>query len=191
MERRVCLFGGSFDPPHVCHVLATSWAISTLDVDALWWMPTWRHAFGKRMRPFDDRMAMCRTAIEGFDDRVQVTDIEARLGGESRTLRTVKALQNAHPSVRFSLLFGADILADAHRWEGWQELAARVDVHVIGRAAPPRDAQATDFAIVLPDVSSTALRDAIRRGDHAFVAARVPRATHALIQHHRWYQDDL
>ena len=184
--RRVCLFGGSFDPPHVCHVLSTAWALSTLPLDELWWVPTYSHAFGKSLRPFEDRMAMCAAAISCFDDRVRVSDVERSIGGESRTLRTVETLLEQDGRSRISLLFGADIMSQTHRWEGWERLQQLTDIHVIGRGTHPLDGE-PEFAIILPDVSSSALRTALAQGDLAYAAARLPQRVLDLIVCNGWY----
>ena len=66
-ERRVAIYGGSFDPPHIGHVLAVAWALSTAEVDEAWIIPTWEHAFDKAHEAsFDERMAMCRLAFAPF-----------------------------------------------------------------------------------------------------------------------------
>ena len=45
---RIGLFGGSFNPPHVCHLLASICLLETGDFDQVWWLPVHVHAFAKR-----------------------------------------------------------------------------------------------------------------------------------------------
>ena len=108
--RRVCLFGGSFNPPHVGHVFLSAWALSTQRFDELRWVPANAHAFGKELASFDERMEMCRRAIAVLDDRVTVSDVERRLGGQSRTIVTLEHLEAEEPGTTFTLLMGADLL---------------------------------------------------------------------------------
>src|SRR5438105_4841598 len=89
---RVALFGGSFDPPHVGHLLAMAYVLGCARVERLLMVPCSRHPFEKQLSPFADRLAMCELAARPFGERVEVSDVEARLGGDSLTLRTVKAL---------------------------------------------------------------------------------------------------
>ena len=62
----IALFGGSFNPPHVGHMMAAYYVIATRPVDKLWLMPAYRHPFGKRLAPFDDRVKMCELAAAPF-----------------------------------------------------------------------------------------------------------------------------
>jgi nicotinate-nucleotide adenylyltransferase len=186
-SRRICLFGGSFNPPHVCHVLASTWALAALPIDELWWVPTWQHAFGKQLESFEHRFELVRRAIEPFGNRMQVTDVEAELGGESRTIRTVRELSRQHPHHRFSLLVGEDLVDQMPRWQQWGELSQLVDVFVIGRWGTRSPGIDSGFA--LPSLSSTAIRDAIRRADHAWLATRVPAAVLDYIHAEQLYRD--
>src|SRR5690606_32016933 len=78
------IFGGSFDPPHVGHVLAVTWVLSTQPVDEVVLVPALEHAFGKPLAPFAHRRRMCELAFAPLR-RVRVDPIEAELGGASYT----------------------------------------------------------------------------------------------------------
>ena len=84
--------------------------------------------------PFEDRLAMCRLAAAALGPRARVTDIERELGDESRTLRTVRALQARHAEHQFALVIGADLVAETATWYGAEELRATVPFIVVGRA---------------------------------------------------------
>jgi nicotinate-nucleotide adenylyltransferase len=163
MSRRIALFGGSFNPPHVAHQLVCTWVLSTArpPLERLWMVPTWRHPFDKQLVDYPHRVAMCERAAALFGGRVEVSRIEEELGGESYTLRTVEALQARHPDVEFALVIGADLVAERQRWHGWPELAARVPFIIVGRAGVEEvDAQ----GVTLSEVSSTDVRARLERG---------------------------
>lgn len=185
--RRVALFGGSFDPPHVCHLMAATWALSTRDIDEIWWVPTYQHAFGKDLRPWEDRVAMVNATIGNFASVMKLCTIEEQLGGVSRTIDTVRALRERHPDACFSLLVGADIVDQLAAWKNADELLKLVELHVIGRDGY---ADPATHDLRLPDISSTALRAAIREGNHAFYRARMPAGVTGLIEAEGWYRDD-
>src|SRR6185312_2197168 len=130
---RVAIFGGSFNPPHVAHQMAALYVLETAPVDELWLVPAVRHAFGKALAPFADRLAMCERAAAALGPRVRVSAIERELGGESRTLRTVRRLQQDHPADSFSLVIGADLLGEVPSWLGGAELQRTVPFIVVGR----------------------------------------------------------
>ncbi len=192
----VALFGGSFNPPHVCHTLATLWVLQTQPIDQVWWIPTFQHAFDKDLVGFDDRLAMCRLAVEDLQ-RVRVDDIERSLGGESRTIDTVRALQDQNPNYRFSLVIGADILSETNRWKDWEGLMDLVRLIVVGRRGYDRhhssarrdDTLSTDKFpdLELPDISSTLIRDALHKCDYEAVRSWIPRSVLQHISQHRIY----
>lgn len=155
--RRIGLFGGSFNPPHVCHTLTTVWALQTHGLDEVWWIPTFQHAFDKALADFGHRWEMCERATADIA-RVRISDIERRMGGESRTIDTVEALADEHPEASFSLIIGADILAETSRWKNWQGLVELVDLIVIGRMGHDEEVAPRSTEFALPDISSTRIR---------------------------------
>jgi nicotinate-nucleotide adenylyltransferase len=162
---KVAVFGGSFNPPHVAHVLACALVLSVEDIDRVLVVPAYKHPFAKALASYDDRVRMCELAM-GWLPQVEVSRVEEELGGESRTLRTIEHLSNAHPDWGLRLLIGADIVAEAPRWFGFDAIVAIAPPIVLGRAGA--DA-------MLPAVSSTQVRDAIARAAWDEAARLVPR----------------
>jgi nicotinate-nucleotide adenylyltransferase len=156
---RVALFGGSFNPPHVAHELAALYVLETTPVDELWFVPCFKHPFEKTLEPFADRVEMCRRAAAALGPRARVSVVEGELGGESRTLRTVKALQEKHPDDRFSLIIGADLEAEVSSWYGAEELRRLVDFIVVGRGG-----FSGGRGPAMPEVSSSDVREKLRNG---------------------------
>ncbi len=171
MATTVALFGGSFNPPHVAHALVALYVLETTPIDAVWLVPTWRHAFGKDLAPYDDRVAMCELAAGVLGERVAVSRVEedvARVrGGDSRTLFTLEHLAVTHPAHHFRLLVGADILGEAAKWHRWDEVCRRAPPIVVGRGgvAAPVGAVVTELA--MPAVSSTEVRRRLAAGEDA------------------------
>jgi nicotinate-nucleotide adenylyltransferase len=156
---RLGLFGGSFDPPHVGHQMAMLWALATARLDRLFMVPCFQHAFDKRLSPFAHRMAMAQLAAEPFGGKVEVSDVEKRLGGESRTLRTTKAILDENPGAKVAVIVGADLLGEREKWYGYDELSRLVDFVVVGRAGFSRGAD-----VEIPQVSSTEIRARLAGG---------------------------
>jgi nicotinate-nucleotide adenylyltransferase len=165
----VGFFGGSFNPPHVAHVLACTLLRSLEGIERILVVPTYQHPFAKALAPFDDRVRMCELAM-GWIPGVEVSRVEEVLGGESRTLRTIEHLASAHPEWKLRLVIGADVLAEAPRWHGFDAISGIAPPVVLGRAGAGAGPGA-----LLPDVSSTAVRDAIVRGAWAEVERSLPR----------------
>lgn len=169
-RRRIGLLGGSFNPPHVCHLLSSLYLLETTDLDAVWWLPVHRHAFAKdsTLASFEDRLALCQAATAGFE-RIALDPIEAELPPPSRTIDTVAALRARHPDIGFSWIVGADILDELPRWHRWSELREQVRFVVVGRGdhdfGLPPGGQFVVRPFRLPPVSSSAVRAAVAAGE--------------------------
>ena len=108
-----------------------SWALKAFGLDRVWWLVSPGNPL-KPDAPADlaRRLAAARAIMR--HPRVEVTDLEARLGTRY-TAATLAALQARYPGVRFVWLMGADNLAGFHRWERWPEIMAAVPVGVLAR----------------------------------------------------------
>jgi len=168
----IALYGGSFNPPHVAHQMVALYVLETAPVDGLWFVPCFRHPFDKPLAAFEDRFRMCERAAAALGPRVKVSDIERDIGGESRTLRTVRRLEELHPELRFTLVIGGDLLAEVPTWYGGAELQNSVPFVVVGRGGTGPGA--APGVVAMPEVSSTEVRQALREGKS--VEGLVPRA---------------
>jgi nicotinate-nucleotide adenylyltransferase len=162
-NEKIAVLGGSFNPPHVAHVLAATWVLSTCDVDHVLFMPCAQHAFGKTLLPFADRLALTRLAVEPIR-RVSLTDIEARLAPPNYTVDTLAALQEERPAAQFSLIVGADVLHDRRKWKSWDVLEQNYGFHILGRSGYQVPA-GYGASVELPQISSTHLRGQLAEGD--------------------------
>jgi nicotinate-nucleotide adenylyltransferase len=169
--KRVAVFGGSFNPPHLGHAFVTTWALAICPLDEVWWVPTFSHAFGKALTPFERRAEWCRLATRHVD-AARVCLVEGEMQGESRTIDTLEELSRRHPDHVFSLLIGADLVPTLPRWKRSNDLLSRYPIHVVGRGA----LGAPGNPLSLPDISSTEVRRALAMGDRALAAGWMDRA---------------
>lgn len=188
---RLGLFGGSFDPPHVGHLLAASDASEALGLDRLVFVPARVSPFkhGVTATPAADRLAMVR-ALVGEDPRFAVDPIEIEREGLSYTVDTLAAYAERHPDAERFLLVGEDVLPTFPQWREAGRIRALARLVVLRRtvtgSADLPDAMRADPPVLLPtrriDVSSTEVRQRARAGLslHGFVpeavAAHIARA---------------
>jgi len=186
----VALFGGSFNPPHVAHALVALYVLETAPVDQLWFVPTWKHAFGKELSSFDDRVAMCELAAAPLGPRVSVSRVEEEVararGGESRTLYQLETLAISHPDCTFRLVVGADILHDVSKWYRWDEVCRLAPPIVIGRGGVEAPPGSTVSELEMPAVSSTEVRRRLDVGED--VSGLVTRAVLGYIDRRGLYR---
>jgi len=176
-------FGGSFDPPHLGHLLAGAMVLAVHPDMRLLLVPSVVHPLGKGLSPFEHRYAMCRRLADLLPGS-HVSRVEDRIGGRGRTLETLHALKTWKPSAHFRLVIGQDVYAERRLWHRFDEVCRLAPPIVVGRlGAPEVDVEVTP---PIPDVSSTDIRDRIRKGlavDHL-----VPASILAYIEKHGLYR---
>jgi nicotinate-nucleotide adenylyltransferase len=152
---RLGVYGGSFNPPHVAHVLLAAYALATGRFDRVLVVPVFAHAFDKGLASFEHRVRMCELAFAPLSG-TEISRIESELPTPSRTLFTLQALTERYPRAELRLLVGADVLPEAHKWYAFDAVVRLAPLFVVGReglAAPGP----SGFA--LPPVSSTRIRE--------------------------------
>ena len=164
----VALLAGSFDPPHVCHLLLSSYVRQVCAVDEVWWLPCSSHAFGKQSAPFEDRVALCERATRHRRD-MRVCRVEAELPDPSYTIDTIAALRAQHPRTAFVWIAGSDLMGELDRWHRCPELLKSLPFIVVRRGEtwvdPPPQGHFDVLPLQFPDLSSTQVREAIERDD--------------------------
>ena len=160
----IAIYGGSFDPPTLGHLMVvTHLLLNDPSVDTILIPPCFQQT-GKRLSEFWHRYAMCRMQFEHLP-RVVISSIEARLGGESLTVRLVQELVRENPDAKLRFVMGADLLDSVPHWEGWEEITRLAPPLVIGRAGiSPRGPG--DPTPISPIVSSTIVKQALSKGDY-------------------------
>jgi nicotinate-nucleotide adenylyltransferase len=126
------LLGGSFNPPHGGHLLASRLALTRLGLSRVWWLAT----PGNPLKNAAD-LAALRVRVEAAqalidDPRIAVTGFESEIGSRF-TADTLRFLKRRASGARFVWIMGADNLAQFHRWREWREIAAMVPILVVDR----------------------------------------------------------
>jgi nicotinate-nucleotide adenylyltransferase len=129
---RIGLLGGSFNPAHDGHRLASLTALRKLGLDQVWWLVTPGNPLkdNRGLPSQDARIAAARSVAR--HPQITVTGIEARLGTRF-TAETLTALKQRCPGVRFVWLMGSDNLVQFHRWQDWRGIAGTMPIAVIDR----------------------------------------------------------
>lgn len=181
------VFGGSFDPPHVAHVMLAAYVLSVVDVDRLLVVPSWQHPLDKATRSsFEHRHRMCELAFRILE-RTEVSRIEADLGGRSYTLRTLEELARREPGEPLRLVIGADILGEVEHWHRFDRVTDLAPPIVVGRSGYEAPDTWDVLPVELPPVSSTDIRARLGRGESA--QGLVPSAVLAYAEQQGLYGD--
>ncbi len=129
---RIGLFGGTFNPAHAGHRMASLTALRRLQLDRVWWLVTPGNPLkdNHALPPLQQRIATARELADHA--RIHVTGIEATLRTRY-TADTLRALMRRCPGVRFVWVMGSDNLASFHRWNEWRAIARMMPIAVIDR----------------------------------------------------------
>jgi nicotinate-nucleotide adenylyltransferase len=132
---KIAVLGGSFNPPHMCHVFISCYVLAGFDVDQVWFVPCYKHAFGKKLVPFHHRFMMCCLAVESIrEDLVNVSSIEQERHGTSWTIETVRYLKDSYPDHDFTWIIGSDVLSELDKWKDFEQLRQLISFIVVPRA---------------------------------------------------------
>ena len=162
--RRIGLFGGTFDPPHVGHLVTAVNVRHSLDLDVVIMMVNnvpWQKQGERPITPALDRLAMVEAAV-GDVPGLEAGRLEIDLGGPSYTADTLAALADLEPTAELYTIVGDDAAAGLTSWERYEEVVSRSHMVVVDR--PGEHVELPDIVpwirVEVPrlEVSSTDLR---------------------------------
>ncbi|MBI4364459.1 MAG: nicotinate (nicotinamide) nucleotide adenylyltransferase [Candidatus Latescibacteria bacterium] len=168
---RVAVYGGTFDPVHIGHLIMAQEAIARLKLDRLLFMPAHRpsHKRAPGLVDVEHRVAMLRLATRGIS-QCEVSRIEAERGGVSFTVETLETLSRI-PRVELHFLMGQDSLGEFMRWRDPGRIVELARLVVVPRGdqdVPPLPPEFRRRVVYLKPprigISSTEIRRRLRRG---------------------------
>jgi nicotinate-nucleotide adenylyltransferase len=192
---RIGMLGGSFNPPHLGHLLLAEAAVQELALDRVLFLPAWRSPFKPDAEGTDapTRCEMVALAVSD-NSRFRLDTREAERGGISYTIDTVRAIRAEHPDADLFLLLGADAFNDFPQWKAPEEIVRHTALGVAyrGGVAPDLDAHpfaahATVFAMPAVGISSSDIRRRVRAG--MSIRYLVPWAVRTFIEATGLYRD--
>ncbi len=195
--KRIGMFGGSFDPPHVGHIFCARVAAEQLELDRLLIIPTARqpHKLDGASAPDAVRCDMVQALI-GDDPLFELSRIEINRGGVSYTVDTLKALAELYPSPHHIIycLIGSDALAQIDTWRDTETISSLARLAVMTRPGNElkeiqnRWTERVD-KVDIPrlEISSTYIRQRIAAG--LPVRSIVGAAVDDIIKQHRLYRN--
>jgi nicotinate-nucleotide adenylyltransferase len=175
---RIGILGGTFNPPHLGHLVCAQEAYLQLHLDRVMVIP----ARIPPHKPVEDepgaahRLELCRLAFQRDESRFAVSDLEIRREGTSYTVDTLQELHSSEPDTELYLIVGADIAAGLPKWRDPERVLSLATLAVAQR--PGTGPEAVERALAelqgakrarffdMPEIgiSSTMLRNRVREG---------------------------
>ena len=190
---QIGVFGGTFDPPHVGHLVVAREALEQLDLDAVWFVPACRSPFKteNESSPPEVRLEMVTRAIRD-DVGFQVSRIEVDRDPPSYMVDTLRLLAADEPAAEWTLLLGADQWTSFDQWRDSSGIAAQARIAVMARdgidlsRAPAADAVPwIEVPVSRIDISSSTVRERVATGRS--VRHMIPEAVRAFIESKELY----
>jgi nicotinate-nucleotide adenylyltransferase len=198
---RVGILGGTFNPPHIGHLVCAQEAYRELELDRVLLIPARipPHKPVEHEPGAHHRLELCRVAVAD-DDRFEVSELELRRDGPSYTVDTLKELNTEAPNNELFLIVGGDIAAGLPRWREPERVLELATLSVARRRGTARSSidtalgqlrggdRARFFQMPRIGVSSTMVRRRVRSGQP--IRYLVPDAVAAYIERHRLYVNE-
>jgi nicotinate-nucleotide adenylyltransferase len=196
---RVGLLGGTFNPPHIAHLICAQAAIAGLGLDRVELVPvhTPPHKEADGDPGVEHRLAMCTLAVAG-DGRLEVSRAEADVPGRSYTVDTLNRLHDQRPEDQLTFIVGGDMAASLRDWREPEAILSLAEIGVAGRQDLDEQAIRTSldglagardrirfFDMPRIDISSTLIRRRVGAGDP--IRYLVPDAVVAYIEREGLY----
>lgn len=175
MSKKIVIYGGSFNPPHIGHMIAIEAVLRNFKCDEIWIMPSSDRRDKHIGVSGRDRINMLKISVREFfaksKTKIKISDLEIKRPGLTTTYDTKTELERLYPKNKFYFLIGSELLWDIrYDWvkgnELWQSanfLAIRKPETKVPKRLPP-NIRLVDKDIIWVNISSTLVRNFIKKG---------------------------
>jgi nicotinate-nucleotide adenylyltransferase len=195
---KIGIFGGTFNPPHVGHLIVIESVQDQERFDTVLFVPSASPPNKQAgvqdgtLAPAADRLKMVQLATHG-NPKFEVSDLEVRRAGPSFTIDTVDALAALYPDASLSLIIGSDNLLEFHTWKSPKEITAKAGLVVMSRpgfdlrqASPEFSRLAKVMNVPQVGISGTDIRRRVKLGRS--IRYLVPKSVEDFIRHANLYR---
>lgn len=191
---KIGILGGTFNPPHMGHLIAAESVCEQLQLDRMLFIPAANppHKISEGILEPHHRLLMLEHAIRG-NPRFEASDVELRRGGVSYTVDTLQTLAETLPDAQLYLLVGTDMLTEFPAWRSSDEILLRAEIVALCRPGFPLPSlpphirkRVIEARIPEVGISSSEIRRRVREGKS--IRYLVPAEVQSYIAQHRLYR---
>ena len=191
--KRIGIFGGTFNPPHLGHLIVAEHVRSLLSLDRVYFIPSYISPHKRKGEEVlaSDRLTMVRLAVK-TNKAFACSDIEIKQKGTSYTYRTVESFHKTFPEARLILLIGADNFGEFGSWKYPERICDKASLVVMSRPVEVKTV-GTQFADVAKfvdvpaiEISATEIRSRIKKGKS--IRYLIPENVYRYIMEHDIYR---
>lgn len=181
---KIAILGGSFDPPHLGHILIAHQILELTEIEEVWLMPnytttTHNKVFKKHLSPAINRFELAKLLENTF---IKASDFELQFNKKSITFTTLEMLSKQYPQHIFYWITGSDKLETFHLYDNWQEIISTYHIIIFPREhmlwdlenrvkkalqlkkIPENVIVLQNNELLLTNISSTAVRQRVKKG---------------------------
>ncbi|WAA11526.1 nicotinate-nucleotide adenylyltransferase [Fervidibacillus halotolerans] len=186
--KKVGILGGTFDPPHIGHLIIADQVWQQCQLDEIWFMPNYLppHKEKTSTTTNSDRIQMLKYAIEGHP-AFKIELIEMERNGKSFTYDTIRLLKKREPDKKFYFIIGADMIEYLPNWHKIDQLMKLISFIGVNRPGFKRETTYPIHYVEIPSIqiSSSMIRNFIAKG--MSVKYLLPEAIIQYIEEHGLY----
>lgn len=197
---KIGILGGSFNPPHLGHLLISMQVKNILGLDEIWLMPCYQHPFHKTLAPVRHRLAMTKMLA---NNGIKVSEYEVTQNQQSFTVDTLEELTVKFPDHVFYWITGSDQLESFKKYKDWKSLIRKYNLIVFPREPvlpkieeevkknfklpdiPKNIIVLKSDELILTNISSTCIRHRIKNNEP--ISYMVPEKVEKYIKNHHLY----
>ncbi len=153
MQKKIGLFGGTFDPVHNTHIAIAEAAHRQLGLDEVWFLADKHPRYKPNATDYDHRLNMLRLAT--LHNKSLIADVlPVQKNGATHGINTFRKLQNDYPGSSFVIITGLDSILHLPNWDDYKEFIASVDFAVVKRPSQSLD----DFNQMIEELTQKSLK---------------------------------
>lgn len=187
--KRIGILGGTFDPPHLGHLLIAEEVRIALELEEVWFIPTYVPPHKEEATTgVSERKNMVKQAIDR-NDSFKVNTIEVDRLGKSYTFDTMRILKEEHPDTEFFFIIGADMVEYLPHWNEIDQLIDLVTFVGVKRSGYQlnSDYPVVEVDVPMIDISSTFIRERLAVGKT--VTYLIPESVYSYIKENLLYEN--
>lgn len=186
--KKVGILGGTFDPPHLGHLVIAEEVYHALSLDEVWFIPSQEPPHKEKANTDAKyRVSMLEAAIEN-NEHFAVNSIELERSGKSYTFDTIHELHKRYSDITFYFIIGADMVEYLPKWYKIEELVNQIQFVGVKRTAFKLETEYPVVEVNIPtiEISSTMIRKRIK--DKGSIKYLVPDQVNQVIKEYRLYE---
>ncbi|WP_445490295.1 nicotinate-nucleotide adenylyltransferase [Niallia sp. 03133] len=168
MKKKIGILGGTFDPPHIGHLIIANEVLHHEKLDEIWFMPNQEppHKIKTGTVSNENRLQMLQLAVQDHK-QFHVQPIELSRKGKSYTYETMKILSESYPDLLFHFIIGADMVEYLPKWYKIEELIKMVQFISVNRPTYKNDTEYPIRYVEVPaiNISSNLIRSRLKKGE--------------------------